>query len=610
QEALSLGEGALVIRPRQGREIHYSTRGTCPACGAGLLSDDPRLFSFNSPHGACPACGGLGLAESEGKVSGEICAACAGSRLRPESLASTLQGRTIWDLVRQPAAALLPVMAGLQFNGRDGAIAQPLIQEIRGRLMLLNRLGLGYLALSRSGDTLSGGEGQRVRLAAQLGSNLTGVLYILDEPTIGLHPRDNALLLTALKELRDRGNSVLVVEHDEATIRAADTIIDLGPEAGQDGGRIVAQGGWRQIAKVPDSHTGRLLSLGRRGITSQGRPCRNRPALGLKGAVTHNLHSLDLDFPLGRLIAVSGVSGSGKSSLVNGTLYPALKAHLEGHPAAHPSWGSISGAESIVHLREVDHSPIGRTPRSVPASYIGILTAIRGLLAQTPEARVRGYSGARFSFNVAGGRCENCGGQGTPKVSMSFLPDVYIPCEVCQGARFNRETLAVTYGGKNIAEILDMTFSTAAEFFSAVPALAQAARMVRDVGLGYLTLGQPSPTLSGGEAQRIKLAKELVKPGRGHTFYILDEPTTGLHGHDVARLIGVLQRLVGAGNSVVVIEHNPDLILAADTIIDLGPEGGDQGGRIVAQGSPREILRCHRRSHTARALGEYLAEGQ
>ena len=606
QTALSAGDGALVAAPRRGTDLHFSTKGTCPACGIGLPSDDPRLFSFNSPHGACPDCDGLGQVERQDEGAAVRCETCQGSRLGPTALAVTIQGHTIWDLVRLPAADLSGLIRKMTFVGRDAAVAPPLVSEISSRLTLLDRLGLGYLALSRSGDTLSGGESQRVRLAAQLGSNLTGVLYILDEPSIGLHARDHARLLAAMEELRDRGNTVLVVEHDEATIRAADTIIDLGPDAGNGGGEVVAQGKWHQVVQVAQSLTGQRLKPSRHRLTSQRRPCRGRPALKITGAVTHNLQALEASFPLGRLIAVTGVSGSGKSSLVKGSLLPALKAHLNGQPVSAPTWRDISGAKAIRHLREVDHSPIGRTPRSVPASYIGILAPIRGLLAQTPEARLRGYPPGRFPFNLTGGRCEACQGQGTPKVSMSFLPDVYVPCDVCGGARYNRETLAVTYGGRTISDILNMTFTGAAAFFGAVPAVAKAARLVRDVGLGYLTLGQPSPTLSGGEAQRIKLAKELAKSAGGHTVYLLDEPTTGLHGVDVEKLIAVLQKLVTAGHTVVVIEHNLDIIAAADYIIDMGPEGGPAGGRIVTQGSPRSILRSYRRSHTARALRDYL----
>jgi excinuclease ABC subunit A len=612
--SLDEGGGHISVIDGRGREEVFSLHGICPACGIGLEPLDPRLFSFNSRQGACPACSGLGvvIADDEDEDAAEfpVCRTCGGGRLKPQALAVRIDGRSIWDVVQRPAGEVQHIVAGLKFPTHQKPVAEPVVSEILTRLALLNQLGLSYLSLGRSGNTLSGGEAQRVRLAAQLGSNLTGVCYILDEPTIGLHPRDNRVLVDALKTLRDRGNTILVVEHDEETIRAADTIIDLGPGAGRDGGKLVAVGSLAEIQRAPLSVTGALIDGHERRITSRLRPWRDQPAIRLAGASANNLRGINVDFPLGRLIAVTGVSGSGKSSLLKETLFKGLRKRLRDRRDPTGARQDIRGWKAVTRVLEVDHSPIGRTPRSVPASYIGFLDDIRRLFAMTPAARARGFGPGRFSFNVTGGRCEACQGQGRPKVEMSFLPDVYVLCDVCEGRRFNLETLEVRYKGKTIADVLAMTFAEAVVFFSAIPLIRKAVQFVCDVGLGYLALGQPSPTLSGGEAQRIKLAEQLARPSNGHTFYILDEPTTGLHLADVHRLIDVLQALVEAGHTVAVIEHNLEIIKEADYIVDLGPEGGAQGGRLVAAGSPPELLKSARKSHTARYLKQYLSKRQ
>jgi len=604
--ALAEGNGSLMVADVRGATQAFSTDGICPACGVGVTAaDDPQRFSFNSPLGACPRCEGLG-ADAR---TGVTCPACGGSRLNEQALAVRIEGRTIWDLVSQTAPALGAILDKLTIPDHRRPVAEPILAELNGRLDLLQRLGLGYLALSRGGATLSGGEAQRVRLASQLGSNLAGAAYILDEPTIGLHPRDNRRLIEALRALRDRGNTVVVVEHDEETIRAADTVIDLGPGAGDRGGTVVVSGTPAQVAAHPGSLTGKFLSGA--GHTPMPPPRSRSPkaSLTLRAARTNNLKDLTVEFPLGMLIAVTGVSGSGKSSLLKQTLHHGLKARLGGQAPDPAACRAIDGWGAVTSVCEVDHSPIGRTPRSVPATYVGIMDAIRRLFAATAAARARGYGPARFSFNAAGGRCEACRGQGHPRVEMSFLPDVHVACEVCGGTRFNADTLAVHYKGRTIADVLAMTFDEAADFFSAFREIHRTAAFVAAIGLGYLRLGQPSPTLSGGEAQRIKLARHLARPGKGHTFFILDEPTTGLHGADVQKLLNVLQRLVDAGNTVAVIEHNLDLIAAADWVIDLGPEGGNDGGQVVFAGPPHGLIAAEPATHTGRYLAKHLGNG-
>jgi excinuclease ABC subunit A len=603
REALAEGDGSLIIIGGRGQEEIFSLRGTCPSCRIGLQALDPRLFSFNSKQGACSRCDGLGRIN---ETQDETCPRCEGSRLVEEALAVKIKGYSLWDLVREPATRLQVLLKGLSFKEEEALIAKPIMAEILARLSFLNRVGLSYLSLSRSGDTLSGGEAQRIRLAAQLGSNLTGICYILDEPTIGLHPRDNGLLLDALEELKIRGNSVLVVEHDEETIRRADHIIDLGPGAGQGGGRMVAAGKLADLKKVSTSVTGASFNGRAHKLTSRLRPHNKRHCLKVRGAMENNLKGINVDFPLGALICITGVSGSGKSTLLKETLYKGIRNRLLEQESRAGLCKDIYGWKALDRVLEVDHTPIGRTPRSVPASYVGFLSEIRTLLSMTPQARTRGFRPGRFSFNVSGGRCEACKGHGAVKVVMSFLPDVYVHCEVCDGRRFNQETLDITYKGKNISEILEFTFDEAADFFSAVPSIRRAVRVIRDIGLGYLRLGQGSPTLSGGEAQRIKLAQELAKTSRGRTLYILDEPTTGLHREDVKNLSDVLQALVDQGNTIAVIEHNMEMIKEADYIVDLGPEGGDQGGDVVASGSPLDILANPNGSHTARYLKRYL----
>jgi excinuclease ABC subunit A len=645
-QALDLGKGTVVAAPlvlkgkKAEAERLFSTARACPRCQRSFPEPDPRLFSFNSKHGWCPRCYGTGLemrgfdAEQSGEEiwwndwwEGEetACPACQGLRLRPEALAVRLvDGRNIADLTALSVAAAEGHLSGITWTGRQATIARDLTVELLSRLNFLKEVGLSYLTLDRAAPTLSGGEAQRIRLASQLGSNLRGVCYILDEPTIGLHARDTRMLLDTLHHLQAKGNTVVVVEHDEETIRQSDYLIDLGPGGGTDGGRLVAEGTVADIIANPDSVTGRYLQ----------RPLVHRPATGPKGddhpsititnARLHNLQGLDLTIPLGQLVVVTGVSGSGKSTLVREVLHANLHRLLGAKGGRGADKGlrgckAIAGWQALGRVLEVDQRPIGRTPRSCPATYVGLWDRIRRLFAATPEAMVRGYGPSRFSFNVAEGRCPDCAGQGMQKIEMSFLPDVTVACETCNGARFTPETLAIRYKSKSIGEILAMSVDQATEFFSVHRLIHRGLKLLQEVGLGYLTLGQQSPTLSGGEAQRIKLVTELTKGGPAGvgklhpssvlpTLYVLDEPTIGLHMADVEKLIAVLKRLVRAGNTVMVIEHNLDVIAEADWLIDLGPEGGDGGGRIVAEGPPAAVSKKGKGSHTARYLKEFLKD--
>jgi excinuclease ABC subunit A len=542
-------------------------------------------------------------------MSASECPVCQGRRLRPSSLAVRMQGLSIADFTAQPIARALQTAGAWSLSEREQQVAARLVEEIRNRLQFLAEVGLDYLSLDRSAATLSGGEAQRIRLATQIGSRLRGVLYVLDEPSIGLHPRDNRRLLDTLTRLRDLGNTVLVVEHDQETIERADYLIDLGPGAGRLGGELVAAGTPPDIIAVQRSLTGQYLSGARSVLTPDYRRPGSGDSLIVRGAREHNLKSIDVAFPLGTLIVITGVSGSGKSTLVHDIVYRALSQRLfraKTNPGAHDS---IEGLEFLDKVIEIDQAPIGRTPRSNPATYTGVFAPIRELYAMLPEARERGYKPGRFSFNVKGGRCEACQGDGLKRIEMNFLPDVYVPCDVCRGRRYNRETLQVRFDGVSIADLLESTVEDALELLRNFPAIRQKLQTLVDVGLGYLHLGQSSTTLSGGEAQRIKLGRELSRRQTGRTFYILDEPTTGLHFEDVRRLLDVLNQLVDLGNTVVVIEHQMDVIKSADWIIDLGPEGGERGGQIVAAGTPEQVVR-NRRSYTARALEKVLHSGR
>ena len=538
-------------------------------------------------------------------MSESACQTCHGARLKKESLSVKVGDKNINELTDMSIDKIKDFLNSLQLNNKDKMIADQILKELNKRLQFLLDVGLEYLTLSRSAGSLSGGEAQRIRLATQIGSGLTGVLYILDEPSIGLHQRDNEKLLATLRKLRDLGNTVLVVEHDEDTMYAADQIIDIGPGAGVHGGKVIAQGTAEEIKLVPESITGQYLSGKKQILVPKKRRKSNGKAIEVKGATEHNLKNINVKFPLGQFICVTGVSGSGKSTLVNEILYKTVAKEIYGSNEKPGKCKEIKGLENVDKIINIDQSPIGRTPRSNPATYTGVFDVIRDIFASTQEAKMRGYDKGRFSFNVAGGRCEACSGDGVLKIEMHFLPDIYVPCEVCKGKRYNRETLEVKYKGKTISDVLDMTVEEALKFFENIPKIKSKIQTLYDVGLGYIKLGQPSTTLSGGEAQRVKLATELSKKATGKTLYILDEPTTGLHIADVHKLIDILQRLVDTGNSIIVIEHNLDLIKTADYIIDLGPEGGEKGGQIIAVGTPEQITR-NDQSYTGKFLKKYL----
>ena len=592
--ALRIGDGLLATLAQDdaGRwtESIYNTAMACMECGHSFAEIEPRTFSFNSSYGACSTCGGLGTITTKEVV--EVCPDCGGGRLKQDSLRVTIDSMAIHRLTALPLHEARQWMKSIpdRLSRLHRKVASPIRDEVVKRLDFLIRVGVGYLTLERSADSLSGGELQRVRLATSIGSGLVGVCYVLDEPSIGLHPADHDRLIESIIQLKQQGNTVVVVEHDEATMLAADHLIDMGPGAGSNGGRIISQGTPQQVTVDHDSATGEYLN-GTRAIPVplQRRTHEETPWMKIVKASTHNLKDVTVEFPLGRFICVTGVSGSGKSSLVNDTLYPEIAKQL-GLAAPSPGrFRRLTGAESIDKIVRIDQTPIGRGPRSCPATYAGVLDEIRKVYAATREAKARGYAANRFSFNSSSGQCELCKGHGVERIEMNFLSDLFVTCTRCGGRRFNRQTLQVRFKGASVADVLDMTVDEAAEFFENVPRIEHLLKSLHAVGLGYIHLGQQSTTLSGGEAQRIKLGTELARRATGKTLYLLDEPTTGLHFADVARLVEVLQSLVDAGNTVLVIEHNSDLIAASDWVIDLGPEGGLGGGYILAEGTPEEV---------------------
>jgi len=634
--ALRYSDIIIVNLVDQKRDILFSKTLACPRCGISYPEITPNLFSFNSPYGACPVCKGLGykelaerLEESlisdlqykdleenlwEETLPAEACPECRGSRLRKEALGIKLgfsgesnSGLNIYEFSTLTVKEALNFLKHLNLSERESFIVSRPLKEVRERLQFLEMVGLDYITLDRPSLSLSGGEAQRIRLATQIGSRLTGVLYVLDEPSIGLHPRDCKKLLETIKSIRDAGNTVIIVEHDEETIRQSDWIVDMGPGGGVYGGRVVVEGTPADIMRNENSLTGRYL----KGELTIPVPSSRRSPIDfieIIGAREFNLKDINVKIPLGVFVCVTGVSGSGKSTLFIDILYKALIKELYKANVRPGKFKKINGIEKIRRVLSVDQRPLGKTPRSNPATYTGIFTAIRDLFAQLPESRMRGYTAGRFSFNLKGGRCEACGGDGLKRVEMHFLPDVYVPCDECKGKRYNKETLEVYYKGKNIADVLELTVAEAREFFKNIPSLSHRLGILEEIGLGYIKLGQPVTALSGGEAQRIRLAKEFVKKGRGNCLYILDEPTTGLHFADIEKLLNVINKLVDNGNTVIVIEHNLDVIKSADYIIDMGPESGDRGGEVVAQGTPEEIAE-NPSSWTGRFLKEKLRTG-
>jgi excinuclease ABC subunit A len=620
ETAFRYGHDTLKLLIGDSEERLFTQRLICPACGFSYPELTPSLFSPNSPDGACPECAGLGArlvktpARKKKTVADEeetqtaasvVCSACHGTRLKPESRGVRVQQRDIAQISALSVAEAHEFFHAVSFIGQQEIIARPLLDEINGRLQFLLEVGIDYLTLDRPVTTLSGGEVQRTRLATQIGAGLSGVLYVLDEPSIGLHQRDTHRLLDALMQLRDRGNSIVVVEHDRELMRAADYLVDLGPGAGERGGELLAFGAPADVMAAPTSLTGAYLR-GARAIAVPKRRRQPRSWLRMAQVSTHNLKGVSARLPLGIVVCVTGVSGSGKSSLIMDVLAPELERLLNGGRRSSQTGEHVFDWEPLAKVIAVDQAPISRSPSSNPATYMGLFNPLRELFTQTQEARVRGYGPERFSFNVKGGRCEACEGAGVVAVAMHFLPDLQVACDVCRGSRYNRETLEVQFRGRNIAQVLELTVNEALEVFGDIPASRPKLETLRDVGLNYLRLGQPAPTLSGGEAQRLKLAKELSRRTSGHTLYILDEPTTGLHFADIERLLHVLNLLVEAGNSVVVIEHNLDVIKTADYVIDLGPEGGARGGEIIACGTPEEVAAVER-SHTGRFLRSMLS---
>jgi excinuclease ABC subunit A len=632
--ALSMARGHMVIELLNGERKNYSLHAACPQCGYSFPELEPRLFSFNNPRGACETCHGLGTTdlmeveefdaaadnkvlkkvtykykdqkvseddESDEELEITTCSACHGARLKPDVLRVTVGGKNIAEVSDMAADDLLAWTQGLKFTSSQQMIAEKILQQIRSRLKYMLRVGTSYLSMSRGSRTLSGGEAQRIRLATQVGSGLIGVLYVMDEPSIGLHPRDHHRLLEIMAEIRDKGNTLLLVEHDEDTILSADFVVDMGPRAGSEGGQILAQGTPAELMKNPNSITGKYLT-GKLQIPVPPQRRQGHPLeLQVIGATGNNLKNVDLRLPLGRLIAVTGVSGSGKSTLIMDTLYKELARHFYKAKVSTSPFQKIEGLQYLDKVIDINQRPIGRTPRSTPATYVGLLPMIRDLYAQLPESRLRGLTPGHFSFNVKGGRCEACSGHGQIRMEMHFLSDVFVTCDTCQGARYNRETLNVRFHQKNIADVLAMTVQEAREFFKNHSSISRKLETLHRVGLDYMTLGQSSTTVSGGEAQRIKLSKELSRRGTGKTLYILDEPTTGLHFEDIRKLVELLHELADQGNTVLVIEHHMDVVKCADHVIDLGPEGGRLGGFIVAQGTPEEVA-----NHPESLTGKYL----
>ncbi len=617
ETALTYSDTVIINLIENQRDILFSKTAVCLKCGISYPDVTPMFFSFNSRQGACPRCNGIGFEDieiGEKRLYGntledneqKYCKFCGGLRLRKEALSIRIQEVNIAEFAKRSVRDALSFLQNLTLTEREQAIAMRVLKEVKDRLYFLVKVGLDYLTLDRSSLTLSGGEAQRIRLATQLGSSLTGVLYILDEPSIGMHPRDCKKLLESLASIRDAGNTIIIVEHDEETIKSADRVVDMGPGAGLQGGWVVAEGTPKEIVKNEKSITGQYLN----GLMSIDIPLiRRKPNdfLEIIGAQEFNLKNITAHIPLGAFICVTGVSGSGKSTLVLEILYKALCKKLYRSTVKPGHYKEIIGMEKIDRVISVDQSQLGRTPRSNPATYTGVFSFIRNLFAQIPDSRIRGFSSSRFSFNLSGGRCESCHGDGLIKVEMHFLPDVYIPCDSCKGKRYNRETLEISYKGRNIAEVLQMTVSEALNFFSAIPHIRKKLEVLEEVGLGYLQLGQPASTLSGGEAQRIRLSRELGKKATGKTLYLLDEPTTGLHFADIQQLLNVINNLVDSGNTVIVIEHNLDVIKSADYIIDLGPEGGEDGGAVIAEGTPEEVS-MNPRSYTGKFLKKKLSK--